>query len=351
MKWMLHIAAVSLVCGILTVAGPVTSASSAPTPSLTVTPDTALVGGQTVTVAGSGFSPSTTVGFCEARMDSNPSTGDCAGGSVFHVARTDANGAFSENVVLARFITPIFPKETLDCAQSVQCEFGAAESTSGPFAVVPLNFAPQPPATFSIKGSVTGPDGHAVADVAVWAYTSSDSFVGSFQTMTDANGAYQLDIDPTLSYAVRFGPPAGSDLIAQWFPNQTHRSSATPVQFLIAFNDPVLTLGNQQLAAGGAIAGVVTNHSGTGVSGVTVWAYGPGDTWVGSFGTTTAADGSYRISGVRAADYKVRFMPPSASGLAIEWYDNAKLHADATSVSVTAGATTTGIDTQLSPSS
>ena len=69
------------------------------------------------------------------------------------------------------------------------------------------------------------------------------------------------------------------------------------------------------------------------------------------FGTRTGADGSYRIDGVRPADYKVRFMPPSTSGLAIEWYDNAALRADAKSVTVTAGSADSGIDAQLSPSS
>jgi hypothetical protein len=185
----------------------------------------------------------------------------------------------------------------------------------------------------------------------MWAYTFSDGFVASVRTVTNAQGAYELDIDPVEIYTLRIGPPPGTDLVLQWFDNRTHRYGAGAFAFTLGFtfNNPVLTA-NAQLAAGGAIAGVVTNGSGTGVSGVTVWAYGPGDTWVGSFGTKTAADGSYRIAGVRPADFKVRFMPSSTSGLAIQWYNNAALRADATSITVTAGSTTRSINARLNPS-
>jgi hypothetical protein len=95
---------------------------------------------------------------------------------------------------------------------------------------------------------------------------------------------------------------------------------------------------------------IVTDATGRGVPGVTVSAYGPGDTWVGLYGTRTVADGSYRIAGVRVADYRVRVVPPAPSGLAIEWYDNAPTAASAKTVAVTSGTTTTGIDAQLGAS-
>jgi Carboxypeptidase regulatory-like domain len=361
MKWMLRIAVLLLVCAPLALAAPPIAPSSAQTtPSVTLTPNTGLVGGETVTVDGSGFPSLSSIAMCEGALTAEPTTSNCAGGAII---QADANGAFSVPFAnttvavsgIARFIRPMTPFALLDCAQSVQCGIlvqAFSGQDHGPWVVTPLNFAPQPPATFAINGSVTGPDGHALAGVAVWAYTLADGWVGSLQTLTDANGAYQIDIDPLANYVVRFGPPAGTDFVAQWFDNQPYRKSGAQLGFGLMdfFNDPVVTA-NAQLAAGGAISGVVSNGSGTGVSGVTVWAYGPGDTWVGSFGTTTAADGSYRIAGVRAANYKVRFMPSIASGLAIEWYDNAELRADAKSVTVTTGSTTSGIDDQLGPNS
>ena len=288
--------------------------------TLTATPHTGLVGGHTVTLAGTGFLPNAEVSYCEVALNGSGDQSRCD--SAPKSVEADARGAFSVPVEVFRFINPF--SGPVDCAQSsAKCGFGATSILGLPLATTPITFTPQPAATFALKGSVTGPDGHGLAGVAVWAYTSSDAWVGSLQTVTDANGDYRLDVSPTVSYAIRFGPPTGTDLIARWYNNQTRRASATPVQFPGAFNNPVITLANQQLTGGGAVSGVVTNGSGTGVPGVTVWAYGPGDTWVGSFGTTTGADGSYRIAGVRPADYKVRFMPPSTSGLAIEWYDNA----------------------------
>jgi Neocarzinostatin family/Carboxypeptidase regulatory-like domain len=347
MKWMLRIAVLLLVCAPFALAAPPSSAQTSR--SVTVTPDTGLVGGDVVTLSGTGFEPNSPVYYCEGNI-AGPFDQSSCGGNIPPSVTADANGAFSVPVTVYRFITPA--GGLIDCAQpGATCGMGAANLIGNELigANTPITFTPQPPATFAIKGSVTGPAGDALAGVAVWAYTSSDTWVGSLQTVTDGNGAYQLDISTNpVTYAVRFGPPT-TDLIAQWYDNQTPRNSATPVRFPREFNDPVVTLANQQLAVGGAIAGVVTDGSGTGVSDVTVWAYGPGDTWVGSFGTTTGADGSYRIDGVRPADYKVRFMPPSTSGLAIEWYDNAILRADATLITVTAaGATTTGIDAQLS---
>ena len=350
MKSMLRIAVLLLGCAPLALAAPPASAQSAP--SVTVIPDSGLVGGQVITVDGSGFAPSSIVAMCQGRLTPNPTQSDCAGAGYSEV-QTDVTGAFSVPFNLARFITPASTHTTLDCAQSVQCGVGAAEATVplGTVAVAPLKFAPQPPATFAMKGEVTGPGGNPLGGVGVWAYTPSDTWVGSLQTVTDANGNYQLDINPAVSYVVRYNPPAGTDLIAQWYDFQTHRKNGDPATLGAAFVDPVVTLQTQQLDAGGAIAGVVTDSSGAAVSNATVWAYGPGDTWVGSFGATTAADGSYRMAGVRPANYKVRFMPPNQSGLAIQWYDNATSAASAKAVTVRSGSTTTGVDDQLSPNS
>jgi hypothetical protein len=347
---MLRIALLLLVSGTLALVGPPTSQSSAQTTrSLTVTPDTGLVGGDVVTLAGTGFPASTVVDFCEGVITGQPpSSSDC--GTTFESLTTDATGAFSVPVTVFRFITPSSSGTTIDCAASTaHCAIGAADVVTFEIVVTPITFTPQAAARFAIKGSVTGPDGHALANTDVWAYTVSDSWVGSLRTVTDRNGAYELDINPTGIYTVRFGPPAGTDLIAEWFDNRTHRRGAAGILLGTAFNDAVVTA-NAQLAAGGAIAGVVTDTAGAGVSGVTVWAYGPGDRWVGSFGATTAADGSYRINGVRPAAYRVRFAPPSGSGLAIQWFNNAPTAASATSVTVTVGSTATGIDAQLARS-
>ncbi|HYL53872.1 MAG TPA: neocarzinostatin apoprotein domain-containing protein, partial [Acidimicrobiia bacterium] len=163
MKWMLRIAVVSLLCAPL--ASAVTPSFAQTTPSLTVTPHTGLVGGETVTVDGAGFPPSSQVGMCEGALTQNPTTANCAGGTV---VQADSTGAFSVPFTnstasvagIARFISPMTPPTLLDCAQSVQCGILAqaiSDQGNGPFVVAPLSFASQPPATFAIEGSVTGP--------------------------------------------------------------------------------------------------------------------------------------------------------------------------------------------------
>lgn len=355
MRWMFRIAVVGLVSSTFALTGPPTAQSSAQSPTLSVTPGTGLVGGDAVTIKGTGFPASVEVSYCEGVITPNPSISDC--GTTFESVNTDATGAFSVPFSVFRFITPANTANPspIDCAQpTAQCAIGAMETSPifGPIVRAPITFTSQTPSTFAIKGSVTGPDGHPVANADVWAYTPADTWIGSLTTVTDGTGAFELDgtITPQFDYRIRFGPPAGTDLVAQWFNDQTHRSNAQRITLPKAFNDPPVITADAQLAAGGAITGVVTDSAGAGVSGVTVWSYGPGDTWVGSFGTTTAADGSYRISGVRAADYKVRFMPTTSSGLAIEWFHNATTAASATKVTVTAGTTAGGIDDQLSPS-
>ena len=108
-----------------------------------------------------------------------------------------------------------------------------------------------------------------------------------------------------------------------------------------------------QLEETGAISGSVTDTNGNPVSGVRVSAYGPGDRWVGSHTTSTAADGTYRIGDLRPVEtgsgdeYRVLFAPPAGSGLASEWFDDAASRSLATVVTVPPGQTATGIDAQF----
>ena len=106
--------------------------------------------------------------------------------------------------------------------------------------------------------------------------------------MTDASGAYELTTAPnvgvfSISWSLRLAAPASPDLVAEWFDNQTNRVTSRVV-LPQDFNDPQLTLtANAQLAAGGAIAGTVTDAAGAGVSNLRVFAYGPNDLGVATY--------------------------------------------------------------------
>jgi hypothetical protein len=307
-----------------------------PPPSVTVTPDDGLVDGDVVTVAGTSFPRSSQLVICEGVFSGSFSSSEC--GAPSESASTDDSGAFSAQYTVRRFISasPGAPL-TIDCAApSANCAIGALS------AVTPIAFASQPPPG-PLFGTVTDPDGDPVAGTDVWAYTPSDGFVGSLQTTTSAQGSYAFnDAELGVPYRVLFLHPSGSTLASEWFDNEATRQTATVVTPMSG----VFGQANAQLEEAGSISGTVTNAQGNPLAGVTVSAFGPGDTWFGSYPTSTAADGSYMLTNVRSTEYGLLFVPPAGSGLVSEWYDNARTRGSATTVGVE-GQAVTGIDIQL----
>ena len=93
------------------------------------------------------------------------------------------------------------------------------------------------------------------------------------------------------------------------------------------------------LARAGSISGVVTDASGAPIVGMYVYvtpAYR---------GATTAADGTYRITGLPAGSYQVRFNGTNED--VGEWFDDVAAQASATNVVVAAGQAVTGVDASL----
>jgi protocatechuate 3,4-dioxygenase beta subunit len=190
----------------------------------------------------------------------------------------------------------------------------------------------------------TDPQGAPVPGADVWAYTPSDSWVGSLRTVPDAQGSYAFaQVEPGVPYRILFRNPAGSPLASEWFDDQPARQLAT----VILLSATEFTEVNAQLEETGAISGSVTDTNGNPVSGVQVRAVGPNDTWIASGATSTASDGTYSIGNLRPADYRIRFVPPAGPGLAPEWFDDAASRSLATDVTVSPGQTVAGIDAQL----
>jgi hypothetical protein len=126
--------------------------AAAVTPSITVTPNTGLVDGQTVTVAGSGWAAGDTVYYCEAVNGTPQDSGNCDPpiGNV----TADGSGSFSVPVKLDRIFTA-FNTGPVDCADPARtCSIGAAHLDLSDLTVVPLNFAPQPPVITPITSPV-----------------------------------------------------------------------------------------------------------------------------------------------------------------------------------------------------
>ena len=102
----------------------------------------------------------------------------------------------------------------------------------------------------------------------------------------------------------------------------------------------------------GAVTGTVTNAANAPVSGVCVYLYtnpaGPA-----AYGTCTQSDGTFYLGNVTAGSaYRVGFADPSGQ-LLTQWWNNttggAPAYAGGTPITVTGGATTSGINAKMTP--
>jgi carboxypeptidase family protein len=160
--------------------------------------------------------------------------------------------------------------------------------------------------------------------------------------VTGADGSYTLPGMAPGSYRVLFTPLCvlGTAAVApQWYNGASSRAAATPVK--VTGGQTATGIGGT-LAADGAISGTVT-VSGTATAGVCVGAYA-GTSAAPAAIAITGSGGSYQIAGLPAGSYSVEFTKGcGAASYAAQWYGGATRDA-ATPVTVTAGATATGID-------
>ena len=200
-------------------------------------------------------------------------------------------------------------------------------------------------------GTVTDTAGNPVGGAVVWGYRASDAWVGTLVTTTDVSGHFVLeDAQPGIAYRIQFAPPAGSNLVREWYSGldpagASTRSAASPVR--LTASGPVATV-DAVLAAGNTLSGTVTGPGGAPAANVAVWGYRDGDGFVGGYYGTTDATGHYAIAGVSpTTPVRVRFVPPAGSGLVPEWYDNVALRSAATPLTVPTMGTTA--NAQLGP--
>jgi hypothetical protein len=82
----------------------------------------------------------------------------------------------------------------------------------------------------SLTGSVSGPGGVPVPNVVVRVYRTTDMWVGTYQGTTASDGSYRIaGVRPDTALRIRFSPPAGSGLAAEWFDDFPTRGTATEV--------------------------------------------------------------------------------------------------------------------------
>jgi 5-hydroxyisourate hydrolase-like protein (transthyretin family) len=188
-----------------------------------------------------------------------------------------------------------------------------------------------------LRGHVTTTTGTSEAGIAVVVYSNTAATIVA-QTATDADGDYSLlpaDL-PDGTYRIRFGTDT-------WWDSATGWADATPVT---ATADTPAVVDATVDVATGSVAGVVTD-AGQPAADVTVEALNTVTSWSVAT-TTTASDGSYTFAALPAGTYVFRF---SATGLTTRYNGSVLSQGAAAVVTVTGGATITGVNTTLATES
>jgi parallel beta-helix repeat protein len=188
----------------------------------------------------------------------------------------------------------------------------------------------------SITGSVTAKDtGSVIQSVQVEAYNATAGvFINS--GYSDNTGAYSISGLMAGEYKLRFYQ-SNSTYLSQWYSDKANLVSATSVTVTNANTTGGI---NVSLQKAGSITGTVTDRaSGAVLQSVYVTAVDTGTgNWITSGNTNSS--GVYALTGL-SGSYKLRF---SASGYVEQWYGGTTDQTAATSVTVNAPGTTTGIN-------
>ena len=188
-----------------------------------------------------------------------------------------------------------------------------------------------------ISGRVRGAGGAGLGGCSVSAVSTIDGWSSEWGT-TDASGDYEIRGLRGGGYRVSFSGCAGH--AGEYYDDATDYSGARTVSVV----DGVDTSGvDADLAVAGRIRGTVAADDASPLAGCNVSAQGTTG-GSGSGSATTDTSGTYEIQGLRAGGYRVYFS--ECAGHAGEYFDDATFEG-ADTVTVTAGATTSGIDARL----
>ncbi len=150
--------------------------------------------------------------------------------------------------------------------------------------------------------------------------------------ITDAFGAYSLDLEPGAGYKLAVFDSAGNHDM-EWF----NDLPSTGLASAVTVNAPATADAALEANIGSIAGTIVDDPSGDPIAGAWVIAIGP--TGIAG-GAVTAADGSYTIAGLAPGTYRATFVDPKG-GRDQEYWDNSSDYAEATVVNVTAATTAT----------
>jgi hypothetical protein len=195
--------------------------------------------------------------------------------------------------------------------------------------------------TATISGTVTAPAGVDLSSTYVNAQPTSSQSTWGWASVA-ADGKYRMEGLASGSYKVVFsGSNNGAE--TQWYNNAASEATATPVTLTEGQN---LTGINATLVKGASISGKVTVPAGVDISNVQVSVSSPDSEYSQGSSASVAADGTYRLAGLAAGSYKLKFSGYN-SGAIDQWYNNAGTFAAAATLVLAKGQDLTGINATL----
>ena len=196
----------------------------------------------------------------------------------------------------------------------------------------------------TVAGVVTDEHGTPVSGVGVMVevHDVPGADKGSGQgTHTAEDGSYSIGQLRPGAYKVRFDTEASEpSVVAGWWNGADDEESAA----IVTVAGRTTTTISPTLASGGVVLGTVTDERGEPAQDVSVQVSSVNPGGGSGFGYT-AEDGSYRVAGLPAGDYVVKF--GGTESVVGEWWDDARERSDARVVTVAKGAVISGISPQL----
>lgn len=207
--------------------------------------------------------------------------------------------------------------------------------------------AEEPTATGAIRGTVLADGGASVAGTMVSAHRHNGEYLEwAASVEVDVDGVFALEALAAGTYTLQFSPPAGSQLVGEWWNDQSMEWYADTFEV----DDGAEVTGLEAtLAIGGSLAGVVSGDGGAPLPEATVTAYALVDGNLEYGGSAwTGEDGAFTIAGLAAGRYTLEFGAPWGSAYTGEWWDDRADQSDADIVAVVGGETLAGLDATLS---
>lgn len=211
----------------------------------------------------------------------------------------------------------------------------------GALALAVVGAAPAQAVNHSISGTVTVPAGFDPTNVSITAYFDEGGFWDwADSTSADVTGHYTLSL-PAGQYKIGFSDNANSGLLREFYNDKPTVDAGDLVDISTASVAAV----NATLAEGGHVTGTVPEFAAGGGE-VDVYQTDGGDDGFYGIANVDTGETTYDVRGLPTGTYKVQFLPYGNDFLS-EFYNNQSSYDSADTISVTAGATTSGVDASL----